>query len=558
MPVAREIARALAGPSSLSAMLPDFLRAQRWFGGKARPVRAVSVLDAVSFGAEEKSAFLFLVRVEYRDGAAETYSVPMIEAADVTAVPRTATGEAAPHLLVTAEGASLVLYDALRQPSFLASLLDAIREGRRVHGEHGEVRATNTPVLPELATQHLPPKLMRAEQSNTSVVYGDRLVFKLFRRVAEGVNPDVEIGRFLTEKTVFRNVPLLAGALEYVNDAGVCSSLGILQGFVHNQGDAWEFTLGGVGRYLASVPTDPSQSWAAAVDQHRSMLDVAADPMPQPARQMIGDFLASAELLGRRTAELHLALGSRADDPEFVPEPYSAADQHAFCQSALLLLDRTLQLLRRQAGSLPREVQEQARTLLSLAPELEQRFRAFEERPITALRTRIHGDYHLGQVLVVDAPDEQLHRPGGKDFIIIDFEGEPARSLEERRRKRSPLQDVAGMLRSFHYAAFAPLLGIGPESLPLPAYAPWASLWQTWVSAAFLREYFAVAGSAAFLPRRRQEIQALLNVHLLEKAVYELGYELNNRPSWVRVPLSGIEQLLGTFGERQATRRRIA
>ncbi|MGH9522607.1 MAG: putative maltokinase [Terriglobales bacterium] len=544
MPAAREIARALAGPTSLPAMLPDFLRAQRWFGGKARPVRAVSLVDAIPFAMAETTAFIFLARVEYREGAAEIYSVPMVEVADVTMLPRSVTGESAPHLLVMAEGASLVLYDALRNPAFLEVLLAAMREGRRLRGEHGELRASNTPALEKLAAgQELAPKLMRAEQSNTSVVYGDKLVFKLFRRVAEGVNPDIEIGRFLTEKTDFRNVPLLAGALEYVSDLGACSSLGMLQSFVRNQGDAWEFTLGAVGRYLANAKANE----APAIPS-RSLLELGAEAIPDQAREVIGEFIGSAELLGRRTAELHLALATHAADPAFDPEEYSAGDQRSFCESALDLLGRNLRLLERQMNSLPREIQAQGQALLQRAPELERRLRQFEERPIGALRTRVHGDYHLGQVLVVE----------GRDFVLIDFEGEPARSLEERRRKRSPLQDVAGMLRSFHYAAFAPLLVIGPESLPLETYAPWATFWQTWVSAAYLREYFSVAESAAFLPRDGAETAALLNVHLLEKAIYELGYELNNRPSWVRVPLSGIEQLLGARDKGQGARQRIA
>ena len=550
-----ETLRALSGPSSLAAMLPEFLRGQRWFGGKARPVCAVSLLDAIPFVIGDATAFFFLVRVEYREGAAEVYSVPMVEVADVTALPRSTTGETAPHLLVTAEAASLVLYDAFRHPAFLAGLLAAVSDGRRLRGDHGELRASHTAALEQLAAgQQLTPRLMRAEQSNTSVVYGDRLVFKLFRRIAEGVNPDIEIGRFLTEKTDFRNVPMLAGALEYVSDTGTCSSMGILQSFVWNQGDAWEFTLGSVGGYLARArPSGPPALPA------RTLLELAAEPIPDHAREVIGDYVARASLLGRRTAELHLALATHAGDPAFEPEKFSASDQHSLRRSTFDLLDRNLRLLDRQIRSLPQPTQAQAKALLERAPELQDRITELEDRPISALRTRIHGDYHLGQVLVIEP--QEIGRAAehiNKDFVILDFEGEPARSLEERRRKRSPLQDVAGMLRSFHYAAFAPLLGIGPESLPLDVYEPWATLWQAWVSAAYLHEYLAVAGSAAFLPRDPAQTEALLNAHLLEKAIYELGYELNNRPSWVRVALSGIHQLLGARDRAPKDKRRIA
>jgi trehalose synthase-fused probable maltokinase len=536
MLAAEQIVRVLGGPSSLAAMLPDYLRGQRWFGGKAQPIRAVSLVDVIRFDSAEIAAVFLLVRVDYHDAAAEVYSLPMIAADGIATIPHSKTGEPAPHLLVTSEGANAVLYDAFRHAGFLDALLAAVRDGRSFRGERGEMRAAPTAVLGELLAEHLPARVMRAEQSNTSVVYGDRLVLKLFRRLAEGVNPDVEIGRFLTGKTSFRHVPLLAGAIEYINDAGVSSSAAILQSFVHNQGDAWEFTLRAVGRYFGSTPQslpDGAGDW--------SLMQWADQELPQSAWEAVGEYMASAELLGRRTAELHLALSSHAGDPAFEPEPYTAADQREFCESATQLLHRNLDLLLRQTA-LPRATRLQAENVLARAAEIEERFRQFERHPLSALRTRIHGDYHLGQVLVSDG-----------DFIIIDFEGEPARSLAERRRKRSPLQDVAGLLRSFHYAAFAPLLGTGPDSLTLERQERSARAWQMRVSAAFLREYLAIAGSSAFLPREPWETEALLNAHLLEKAVYELGYELNNRPTWVRVPLSGIEQLLKdrpeAFGE---------
>lgn len=544
----REFVRSLAGPSSLAAMLPDFLRAQRWFGGKAQPIRAVSVTDVMPVSAAEITAAILLVRVEYREGPAETYSVPMIQARDVASVPRFATGESAPHLMITREGATFVLYDAMGHPAFLDALLEAVRDDRCFRGERGELRAARTPGLEKLAPagQELAARLMRAEQSNTSVIYGERLVLKMFRKLAEGTNPDIEIGRFLTEKTGYRNIPLLAGSIEYVDDNGVRSSLAMLQAFVNNRGDAWDFTLGAVGRCLARVR-------AAAPPElpPRTLLELASGPLPRSATEVAGEYIEASKMLGRRTAELHLALSTHAGDAAFDPEPDSVADQRDFYERALALLDRNFRLLERQIDSLPRHAQLQAREILGHAPELQRRFREFEDHPVSALRTRIHGDYHLGQVLVVE-------RDNGHDFVIIDFEGEPARSLGERRKKRSPLQDVAGMLRSFHYAAFAPLLGVGPGALQSDALAKWAYAWQTWVSAAFLREYLAVAGSAAFLPRDRFQMESLLNAHLLEKAVYELGYELNNRPSWVRVPLSGIEQLIRPRVEERETRRRIA
>ena len=535
MAAVEQIARVLSS-ASLREALPGYLHRQRWFGGKAQPMRAVAVRDIISFDAAGTGALVLLVNVEYERAAAEMYAVPMIATSDVAEVPRI-DGEAAPHLQLTDDVATVVLYDAFRHPAFIEALLAAVREGRRFHGERGELRAEPTSALAPLSPDRAQGRLMRAEQSNTSVAYDDKLILKLFRRVAEGVNPDIEIGRFLTEKTSFRHVPLLAGAMEYVSDGGVPASLGILQSFVHNQGDAWEFTLAAVDRYFEMVPRELPGGRVG----DRQLLELASKPLPQSARELVGAYIPSAELLGRRTAELHLAL-AQGGEPAFEPEPYTARDQREFCQRAVELLRRNLALLRKATPALSGDVQRQANSILEQEPQLEKQFREFQDRPVTVVRTRIHGDYHLGQVLVSE-----------DDFVIIDFEGEPARPLEERRRKRSPLQDVAGMLRSFHYAAYAPLLGVGNQQRALKEFDSAACAWQMWVSAAFLREYFAAAGRAAFVPRDRRETEALLNAHLLEKAVYELGYELNNRPSWVRVPLSGIAQLIG---RRRAERRR--
>ena len=216
----------------------------------------------------------------------------------------------------------------------------------------------------------------------------------------------------------------------------------------------------------------------------------------------------------------------------------SEAEQKAFAISAMKLVTANFSLLRQYKlrqpkGDLLEPIQREADRVLSLESTALQRFQHFGERILAAELTRIHGDYHLGQVLFT-----------GSDFVLIDFEGEPARTLEERRKKRSPLQDVAGMLRSFHYAAYAPLLQQARSDEELRFFGPWAYYWQKWVSAAFLKRYLEASRNAQFVPQSREELELLLDAYILDKAVYELGYELNNRPSWVRIPLEGISQLL--------------
>jgi maltose alpha-D-glucosyltransferase/alpha-amylase len=329
-------------------------------------------------------------------------------------------------------------------------------------------------------------------------------------------------------------VPPLAGYLEYLSETGARTALGILQGYIANEGDAWQFTLKALAEYYGEAQR--SGSLGATEVPHSPLLSLCGQTLPDKARQRIGPYLDSAVLLGRRTAELHLALASDQKDPDFAPQAFSEAELRALANSAVQLLTANFDLLGRLKDKMPDHSREDAQGTLRLEERARTRLQLLAGRRISAMVTRIHGDYHLGQVLFT-----------GSDFVIIDFEGEPARPLAERRKKRSPLQDVAGMLRSFHYAAYAPLLHDNGKKLPhepLQDLGNWAQYWQRWVSATFLKTYLEVSSNSNFIPKDREELALLLDLYLLDKAVYELGYELNNRPSWVRIPLDGISQLL--------------
>jgi maltose alpha-D-glucosyltransferase/alpha-amylase len=268
----------------------------------------------------------------------------------------------------------------------------------------------------------------------------------------------------------------------------------------------------------------------AEADAGPALLMERARLEPPPLIQDVaGTYLNQVRLLGRRTAELHLALASSSDSPAFAPEPFTALYRRSLYQSLRSLVRTTFDLLRRRLASLPEPTREEARAVLGLEEALLRQMRSVLERRLAAGRIRIHGDYHLGQVLYT-----------GKDFVIVDFEGEPSRSLSERRFKRSPLRDVAGMIRSFEYAA-AYALRHGPRRAEdVPALQPWARLWSRWASAAFLNGYLVTSGDAPYLPRDPAELGAMLEFYILDKAVYELRYELNNRPEWVGIPLDGV------------------
>jgi trehalose synthase-fused probable maltokinase len=517
---------------SLPPQLPGFLVNQRWFGGKARQIRSAEIVDVVSIRVKGLEAFLLVVAVRYVDGAEENYAIPVLrrEGADSASQ----DDSAGLKLEVASAARAVVLVDALKDERFLHVLLDLIKEQAIVPGEKGELRASQTTAYAGLypdSAGALRPKPAGAEQSNSSIIYGDRLVLKFFRRLEEGMNPDLEVGAFLTEKAHFPNIPQLAGALQYYTRDGKRMAQAILQAFVPNRGDAWRYTLESLAEFYAAAAkaTAPASAASASIGEERELPAFARDP--------VDSYLVSATLLGQRTAEMHLALSSDLHDPAFAPQPFTAEFQSASEKSMLELSARVFGLLRERRTNLPAEWHAKTDNVAGKEQEIARRVKGALSVPIRAMRTRIHGDYHLGQVLYT-----------GSDFVIIDFEGEPARPLAERRIKRSPLQDVAGMLRSFHYAAFAPLLTpVGEQRTPVGEVARlggWAEAWNSWVSGRFLASYFRTADGASYLPASREEVQRLLDLHLLEKAVYELGYELNNRPTWVGIPLQGISRLL--------------
>jgi maltose alpha-D-glucosyltransferase/alpha-amylase len=357
-----------------------------------------------------------------------------------------------------------------------------------------------------------------------------------------GLNPDLEISRFLTMRH-FEHVAPLAGALEYQSGRGEPATLGLLQGYVPNHGDAWRFSLDFLGRFFEDVLAQPVQGdgvpWMPS-DQHQ--LEYVGAELPPEVKGLIGTYLDSAQLLGQRTAELHLALASEADDPAFAPERLTRLKQRALYQSMRSSARLSFQMLRKASRTMPEELSELAHQVAGLEEGILDRFRLLASHKIDACLIRCHGDYHLGQVLNT-----------GKDFVIIDFEGEPARPLTERRLKRSPLRDVAGMIRSFHYAGYAALFNRemgGVRAEDQQALEPWARYWAEWSTVAFLKGYLEAAEGAVFLPSPQEDLALMLDAFRLDKAMYEMRYELDNRPNWLRIPLKGVLDMMNNIDQQ--------
>jgi maltose alpha-D-glucosyltransferase / alpha-amylase len=371
------------------------------------------------------------------------------------------------------------------------------------------------------------------------MVFGRDIVVKLYRRLEEGESLDLEVGRFLAEHG-YAHTPQVLGSLDYQMEGGAARTVAVVQEFVPNEGDTWGLTLDAIGEFYeraATVPTDATETDAST----RALLRLAEEGPGEEARNLVGPYLEEARLLGERTGEMHLVLSSSDEDAAFAPEEFTLFYQRSLYQSMRNLAGRVFQQLEARLDALPEETQSLARQILEQEAAVMARFRTIIEEKVNGYRIRCHGDLHLGQVLYT-----------GNDFFITDFEGEPIRPLSERRLKRSPLRDVAGMLRSFHYAAYAALIEQAERSHVAESdradMERWARCWYAYSCAAFLNGYLAVMGDSAVLPRDRDELARLLDAYVLEKAVYELGYELGNRPAWAAIPLHGLEQLLSPDG----------
>ena len=362
------------------------------------------------------------------------------------------------------------------------------------------------------------PRPLGVEQSNVSIAYGDRIILKLYRRLRVGEQPDVEVARFLTEVAQFRNTPAFLGAIEHRPTEGEPTTLAAAFSFVPNQGDAWAVVTDALLRDLEEYALRPE-------------ISEGAETAPAPE---FGYLLSLGGLLGQRTAELHLALATPSEDPDFAVEELRPDTVKAWADDAEAEAIHMLERLRTAREKLPESTQQLADGVLSLKQQLLDRLRAVTVSSPSGTMTRIHGDYHLGQVLVAQG-----------DVMIIDFEGEPKRNLAERRAKSSPLRDVAGMLRSFDYAAAAALnrrqAAIGAASEETRARA---EAWRRSVSADFLAAYREHIGAEGASPEAEAFTQALTDLLVLQKAIYEIGYELSNRPDWVDIPLRGVRDLL--------------
>jgi len=545
-----------AGGALADALLA-YVRPRRWFRAKSRKPRAVRIADAIPLDTANRAtpdAALVLLAIDYQEGEPDAYAIPLLHVAADQA--RDLAGTAPEAVVAWLDGASDggaaaasdrrpgVLLDGLVTGPLAATLLAFIRDGQVAVGRAGELRGEPYPGLNEtVGAAPLPAKVSSAEQSNSNVVLGERVLLKAYRQVTAGLNPELELGRFLSAHPRRPPTPRVLGSLHYRDCQGAQSSVAIVHEYLRNDGDAWSVTLQDLRRSFDMVLAAPAQSG--------------------PAEERLAWSVKRGETLGQRTAEIHIALFDAAAtggvaDPAIAPEPLTEPDRAAAVTRVEAMWQRILGLLPRHLAALPPALRQDIQRLLEPASAERGRLTGlldrFRQENFAVMKTRIHGDLHLGQVLC-----------RGDDFIIIDFEGEPGRPLAERRAKASPLRDVVGMLRSFDYAPEAVLreraaAAAGTGARSSPALEQFVVAWKQAVSDGFLRAYLDRVQGAPFLPARPpapsapraptapEQLSLMLRFYALERVIYEIDYEMNNRPDWIDIPLRGLAALATSKG----------
>lgn len=506
-------------------ILPPFMKKCRWFGGKAKAISKTGINMMIPVKVSGQTHYLTVVEVHYVQRLPELYFLPLSFAPADTVIERVEYH--AQSVVCRAEIQDEVgfVMDSSYDKQFRDFLLVNMDKRARVKVDDGVLEFNSSVFNKIVIDGEIDSKVLKADQSNTAIIYNENYFFKFYRKLEREINPDLEIVRFLSEHTSFSNSPKYTGSVEFVDVNGKVMVFGLLQEKVENQGDAWGMTIDSVGRFFERVITKAKKEKLPKLINKAS---IAFEEAPEIIQEFIGrGFYERVVRLGQRTAEMHLALASDSSNPAFAPEYFTANYQRSLYSSLRKLVRDRFNLLESSLPKLSPEIRELSKKLLAMENEVLDCFKEIYEVRINAIKTRIHGDYHLGQVLFT-----------GKDFVIIDFEGEPGFSFSERRLKKNPLKDVAGMMRSFQYAAFGKiLLNENYRDRDMEFLEAWAEQWQHYVGRFYFGAYLERMGLGKELS---DENEILIRTFLIEKAIYELGYELNGRPDWVIIPLRGI------------------
>ena len=506
-------------------VLQDFILKQHWFSSDSKDVNQVRVEDRIFLDTARTLTWIAITKVE-TNGSSEIYSMPLAIA------PRNSPAKESAIARVKSSNDEAFLIDALNDNVVCEGLLQAIRDNFEAQAKYGIFRARGFPELGQrMKSLKKPWKITRmvGEQSNTSIIFGDQMILKFFRRLEPGPNPDLELLQFLNQKSMFDRTPTLLGTMEYAHGEMGTYTVGVLETLVPNQGSAWIHTLNELNLYYERVGglTAPSTYTPISLCNAAQLMDfeVSTD-----LHDWIGSYLEEASLLGKRTADLHHALTADTDDPAFGQQALTDQNILEIKKQIAEHVQIAFQDLRRNLEQVAEPNRSSAVHILDQEEQLMKRLRTLHPEHDYGAKIRIHGDYHLGQILWVK-----------NDFSVIDFEGETIRPISERRLKQPALKDVAGMIQSFHYAAFAELAAFSAKGgMDFKLLEPWARLWRQAVASTFLKSYRKETGMASFVPTENESLLSLLECLMLDKALSQLQYELAHRPDWAWIPLIAI------------------
>ncbi|MBV8811901.1 MAG: maltose alpha-D-glucosyltransferase [Acidobacteriaceae bacterium] len=533
--------------ASIAAILPRFLQSRPWFRSKDRRFRSIELTEAASvLGGRYRLVF---VHAEYTTGDPDDLLVPM---GLVTGDEMQSIRDTYPNALIAdlrdSSGAEGLLYAAIHRNEFCRALLDIFARRRRYSGEQGTILANPTRQFKNPGNtkrDDFAPELQVSEVAST-VKFGDRFILKLLRSIEAGPHPGSELSEALTNQSPpFRNAPPFAGSLEYVPETGESTTIGVLHVFVPNQGTAWQQTRDRLVEFVqrGRALDEPKPDLQSSAPTNIYALGFAMSDPPPLATSLIGPYLALAETMGKRVAEMHIALG-RIDDPAFASEPFNDFYRQSLFHACIGLTSRRLEFIRQRYADMQPEVMLLAAKVLDQENAIVAKFRAIYEQRPSSVRQRFHGRLHLGHLLIT-----------GDDVVIFDFEGDPDQHLSSRRIKRCPLRDVASMLVSFGYAAQTTVRRIlfeeGNDSVLRAELRALGRFWYSHVSAAFIRGYWRAAERAPYLPPQQADQQILLDTYLLERALLDVRADIQDKPELSGMPFRVILHLLDAGAERR-------
>ncbi|TBW29083.1 maltose alpha-D-glucosyltransferase [Gramella sp. KN1008] len=520
-------------------ILPPYLNNRRWFESAGRILQEISIKEWVELKIEGLPTRILILEVIYNEGLPELYQLPVSFVTEenekvLNEIPK--RGIIAELMISNKKG---YLFDSVYAEDFRDHLLEGFRKSKRTKSTSGEMDfSLEKKALKELA-EHPRSELVNTEHRQTLITYDNQFLLKLYRRLDTSFNPDVETIRFLSTKTSFTRISKYAGAISFTHKSGKPYIFAMLQHVVENQGEVWEHVKDSLDRFFENVLTT-TKSVEFERSSNNILNGLAYEDFPEPVQELLGIILPERMYqLGEFTAELHKSLSQNSADRDFDKEESSLHYQRSLYSGLQTLTRTSLEKLKSVLQDLPEDVREEAREVIGLKQEILKCFRNIYHHKISVMKIRTHGDYHLKQILWT-----------GREYIMNSFEGDPSKSFSERRIRRSAMRDLAAMIRSLHYAAYSNILSAEyAQQRKEGNLEEWAETWHYYISRLYIKAYLENAGNSDFVPKDPEDFKILMNTFLLEKALYELNFEIQNRPEWIIIPIRGIKAVIEHYNK---------